>query len=45
VLRPKDGGHFEADGAAWVAPRLLEALYAGLRSASASPTTSRASGG
>ena len=25
-LRPRDGGHFEADGAAWVAPRFYAAL-------------------
>jgi len=27
TLRPRDGGHFEADGAAWVAPRLLDLVY------------------
>ena len=26
VLRPEDGGHFDAAGAAWVAPRLLDRL-------------------
>jgi peptidoglycan/LPS O-acetylase OafA/YrhL len=31
VLRPKDGGHYEAEGAAWVAPRLIEELFAALR--------------
>jgi hypothetical protein len=31
VLRPKDGGHYEADGAAWVAPRLMDVLYTQLR--------------
>jgi peptidoglycan/LPS O-acetylase OafA/YrhL len=31
TLRPKDGGHFEADGAAWVAPRLLDELFRTLR--------------
>ena len=30
-LRPRDGIHFEADGAAWVAPRLVEAIVAALR--------------
>jgi len=40
VLRPKDGGHFEADGAAWTAPRALDALYADLRAMTAPPTTS-----
>ena len=25
-LRPRDGGHFEGDGPAWVAPRLLDAV-------------------
>ena len=25
-LRPRDGGHFEGDGPAWVAPRLFDAL-------------------
>jgi hypothetical protein len=31
TLRPKDGGHFEADGAAWVAPRLMDELFRTLR--------------
>ena len=31
VLRPVDGGHYEAEGAAWTARRLLDALYADLR--------------
>src|SRR5262249_40347669 len=40
VLRPKDGGHYEAEGAAWVAPRLLDGLYNRLRAQSdLSPTT------
>lgn len=26
VARPEDGGHFSPDGAAWLAPRLLDAL-------------------
>jgi hypothetical protein len=25
-LRPRDGGHYEPEGAAWVAPRLLDAI-------------------
>ncbi|MBM3661061.1 MAG: acyltransferase, partial [Actinobacteria bacterium] len=32
VLRPKDGGHFEPEGAQWAARRLLDALYADLAS-------------
>jgi peptidoglycan/LPS O-acetylase OafA/YrhL len=31
VLRPKDGGHYEPEGAAWTARRLLDALYESLR--------------
>ena len=31
VLRPKDGNHFEPDGAAWVAPRLIDELFTSLR--------------
>jgi len=31
VLRPRDGGHFEGDGPAWVAPRLFDAVTALLR--------------
>ena len=31
VLRPKDGGHYEPDGAAWLAPRLTEELFTALR--------------
>jgi peptidoglycan/LPS O-acetylase OafA/YrhL len=27
-LRPRDGGHYEGDGPAWVAPRLLDAISA-----------------
>ncbi|MBM3693891.1 MAG: acyltransferase [Actinobacteria bacterium] len=37
VLRPKDGAHYEANGAAWTAPRLLDALYAALRTQAATP--------
>jgi peptidoglycan/LPS O-acetylase OafA/YrhL/lysophospholipase L1-like esterase len=40
VLRPKDGGHYEAEGAAWLAPRLLDGLYTQLRAqAERYPTT------
>ena len=31
VLRPKDGGHYEAEGAAWVAPRFVDQLFTALR--------------
>ncbi|MFM8305083.1 MAG: acyltransferase family protein [Actinomycetota bacterium] len=31
VLRPEDGIHYKADGAAWVSPQLLDTLYAQLR--------------
>ena len=31
VLRPKDGGHYEPEGATWAARRLLDALYTELR--------------
>jgi peptidoglycan/LPS O-acetylase OafA/YrhL len=31
VLRPKDGGHYDAEGAEWVSPRLLDELFAALR--------------
>jgi peptidoglycan/LPS O-acetylase OafA/YrhL len=34
-LRPRDGGHYEGDGPAWVAPRLLDAVAL----AAASPTS------
>jgi hypothetical protein len=30
-LRPRDGAHFEQDGPAWVAPRLLDAISTELR--------------
>ena len=39
VLRPEDGQHYKADGAAWVAPRLIKRLYAGLRAQQARTTT------
>jgi lysophospholipase L1-like esterase len=47
TLRPKDGGHYEADGAAWVAPRLMPKIYDALRAlaagkgASTTTTTAR----
>jgi peptidoglycan/LPS O-acetylase OafA/YrhL len=31
ALRPEDGRHYDADGATWLAPRLLDALYTQLR--------------
>jgi SGNH domain (fused to AT3 domains) len=41
VLRPKDGGHYETEGAEWVAPHLIDELFAALRllDARASTTT------
>ena len=42
TLRPVDGGHFEADGAAWTAPRLLDLVYATvgrMRTSTATTTT------
>jgi peptidoglycan/LPS O-acetylase OafA/YrhL len=40
VLRPNDGGHYDAGGAAWLAPRLMDALYAQLRAQAVEfPTT------
>jgi peptidoglycan/LPS O-acetylase OafA/YrhL len=39
VLRPKDGGHYEAEGAEWVAPKLLDALFTALRALDAHTTT------
>ena len=31
VLRPKDGGHYEQEGADWVAPQLIDQLFTALR--------------
>ena len=31
VLRPKDGGHYEQEGADWVAPQLINQLFTALR--------------
>ena len=39
VLRPKDGGHYEAEGAEWVAPRLLDELFGALRTLDARAAT------
>jgi hypothetical protein len=39
VLRPEDGQHYKADGAAWIAPRLMTRLYDGLRTQQARATT------
>jgi peptidoglycan/LPS O-acetylase OafA/YrhL len=40
VLRPKDGGHYDAEGAAWLAPRLMDGLFTQLRAqAERFPTT------
>jgi hypothetical protein len=39
VLRPKDGGHYDAEGAAWVAPRLLDELFDALRELDARNST------
>ena len=36
TLRPRDGGHYEGDGPAWVAPRLLDAV---VRASAATATT------
>ena len=40
VLRPRDGGHFEGDGPAWVAPRLYAEV---IRALSAMPPPSPSS--
>jgi len=39
VLRPKDGGHYEAEGAQWVAPQLLDELFTALRGLEARNST------
>jgi lysophospholipase L1-like esterase len=40
TLRPNDGGHYDAEGAAWLAPRLMDGLYTQLRAqAERFPTT------
>lgn len=44
VLRPKDGGHFQAEGAAWVAPRFMDELFAVLRDMDQTPTTTTTAG-
>ena len=31
VLHPKDGGHYEQEGAGWVAPQLVDQLFTALR--------------
>jgi len=40
VLRPKDGGHYEAEGADWVAPQLMDQLFTALRTLESRTTTS-----
>ena len=40
VLRPKDGGHYEGEGATWTARRMLDTLYADLRARSTGASTS-----
>ena len=44
VLRPEDGIHYKADGAAWVSPKLLASLYAALRAQDAARTTTTTAG-
>ena len=40
VLRPKDGGHYETEGADWVAPQLMDQLFTALRTLESRTTTS-----
>ena len=39
VLRPKDGGHYEQEGAQWVAPQLINQLFTALRTLDARAAT------
>jgi hypothetical protein len=39
VLRPKDGGHYEPEGADWVAPQLIDQLFTALRTLDARAST------
>ncbi|MEI8002044.1 MAG: acyltransferase family protein [Actinomycetes bacterium] len=39
TLRPRDGGHFEAAGATWVAPRLLDRIFTALVQMRPGPVT------
>jgi peptidoglycan/LPS O-acetylase OafA/YrhL len=39
VLRPKDGGHYETEGADWIAPRLVDELFSALRDLDARAAT------
>jgi hypothetical protein len=39
VLRPRDGGHFEGDGPAWVAPRLYADVISALSAMQPPPSS------